>query len=419
MTLVLRVSGVALGYIFNIILARNLGAEESGIYFLAFTFLTILSLVSRVGLDQVVVRFIAQAAENERWQMVHQVWRASWTRTTVAGFALTVGLIVLAPWISIELFDEPQLIVPLRWFAASILPVALFNLVSEALKALKLIRQSQIVQVVIIRVFMLVAIIALGVNGTLNRIVVFYLYGALFSMVIGLVLWNRAVPIREAEQDPFDASILWESSWPLFWTTLTELSTSWIGIFALGIFSTTADVGVFALALRTAAFLSFALQAVDAIVAPRFASLFHSQEMGALKTVGKQATSLVTVMSVPLLLFFVVFRQPIMGFFGPDFVEGAGILALLSFGQFVHAVTGPVSLLLIMCGYEKLRRNIVVFVAILNLVLTFAIVPFYGIWGAAWVTVGSWVLQNALESYYVYRRLGIVVLGIPRFSGIK
>ncbi|UZJ41942.1 oligosaccharide flippase family protein [Prosthecochloris sp. SCSIO W1101] len=58
--LVLEVLGAGLTFLFNMVLARALGAEGAGIYFLAITVNTIATVFDRMGLDNTLLRLRLQ-----------------------------------------------------------------------------------------------------------------------------------------------------------------------------------------------------------------------------------------------------------------------------------------------------------------------------------------------------------------------
>ena len=76
-----------------------------------------------------------------------------------------------------------------------------------------------------------------------------------------------------------------------------------------------------------------------------------------------------------------------------------------------YAITGPKSTLLVMSGHEGVRCRIVLTTAVLSLVLNVALIPTWGITGAAVATALSWVVQNVLETIAVYLILGIRLAG--------
>ena len=64
---VMKALGAGLGFAFNVLLARMLGADGAGIFFLALTVTTIASVFGRIGLDNTLVRFTAGNAGVGNW----------------------------------------------------------------------------------------------------------------------------------------------------------------------------------------------------------------------------------------------------------------------------------------------------------------------------------------------------------------
>ena len=60
MTSLVRVFSAVIAFLLTLFITRELGAEEAGYYFLAFSFVAILSAFSRLGMDNTVVRFVAE-----------------------------------------------------------------------------------------------------------------------------------------------------------------------------------------------------------------------------------------------------------------------------------------------------------------------------------------------------------------------
>lgn len=56
---VARMSGALLAFIVTFVYAKWLGAEDFGLFILGLTLITVFSVISRLGLDQVVLKNIA------------------------------------------------------------------------------------------------------------------------------------------------------------------------------------------------------------------------------------------------------------------------------------------------------------------------------------------------------------------------
>jgi O-antigen/teichoic acid export membrane protein len=80
---------------------------------------------------------------------------------------------------------------------------------------------------------------------------------------------------------------------------------------------------------------------------------------------------------------------------------------ILLVGQFVNSAAGSVGSLLNMTGHERETARGIAVSAVINLLLNFILVPFWGIIGAAVGTAAGLVTSNVLLWWAVRKRLGI------------
>ena len=71
-------------------------------------------------------------------------------------------------------------------------------------------------------------------------------------------------------------------------------------------------------------------------------------------------------------------------------------LIILSVGQFFNAYCGSIGYLLNMTGKEKIFKNAILIGAILNIILNFVLIPYWGIIGAAVASAVSYFIMAAL-----------------------
>jgi O-antigen/teichoic acid export membrane protein len=240
---------------------------------------------------------------------------------------------------------------------------------------------------------------------------------AIAALAYGWMAWRRALAGRSlanpSQQIASSTKQLLASGSPLLIGALLQLVMQMSGTLFLGIWADNADVGQFAVAWRTAALIIFALLAVNAIAQPKFAELYSRGDMKSLAATAQRATFLMTACAAPVLLVFLAAPEIVMSVFGSDFVGGAVTLQILSVGQFVNVAAGSVGILLVMSGHEKEYRNVQVIAACVVLVLNVMLIPSHGAIGAAIAAASALIVQNVLFCYFVWKRLGIVVI-IPR-----
>ena len=95
--------------------------------------------------------------------------------------------------------------------------------------------------------------------------------------------------------------------------------------------------------------------------------------------------------------------------FGPDFVAGYPLLFLLCVGVVARSAVGPAESLLTMTGNENVCAFVYALTLTLNILLSVALIPLFGLWGAAIATAAAMVFEAAALSFTVWRRLGIAM----------
>ncbi len=412
----MKVLAAGLGFGLNILLARILGADGAGLYFLALTVVTVGMTIGRFGLDNTILRFVAMHASRGEWGAVKGVYRKSILLSTGVSSLVTLTLILSAPWLSESFFRKPDLAEPLQWMSLSVFPMAMLFLHSEAIKALKKVRDSQLVNGVLLPCFAICALVFLAPRFGVTGAAWSQTAGAVFAAIAGWWIWRRKTLSRPEEKGEFLFSSLFQSSMPLLWISLMGMVINWTAIFLLGIWGTNSEVGVFAAASRTAMLTSFILVSVNSIAAPKFAALYAIKDIEGVQRVARQSTKMMTLMAVPLLVVFLLAPGWVMGFFGPDFEKGGNLLAILAFGQFINVATGSVGYLLMMTGNERTMRNVIFLIGTFNVLISSLMIQMWGEYGAAIATAISVSVLNLCMYQALKRRVGISIVFIPSFT---
>ena len=406
----LKVLGAVLTFLFNLLLARSLGAEGAGLYFLALTVTTIATVFGRVGLDNTLLRFVASYAAVGKWDAVKGVYVKGIIMVLIASFVSALTVFFLAPVIAEKVFEKSALIVPMRWMAIAVVPSSLLIMYAQMLKGIKYIKESFIVYGISVPALLLVGIYVLKDTYGVIGVTWLYCIATVIAGFIGLYFWVFATPMLKNVKSSFKTKELLNSSVPLFWVALLSVFIESISPLVLGVWRDESDVGVFWMALRVAMLAELVFMPINSIVAPKFAALYKKKEKVALALLAKNSAKLMTVFASPLLFVFFVFPKYIMGVFGAGFDEGWIALSILGVGQFMNIVTGPSAYLLIMSGNENIVRNNSLFVAIVSLFINITLIPYMGLIGAALSVSICVSLKNVIAVYFVWLKLKICVV---------
>ncbi len=414
---VLRALAAILAFGVTVVLGRILGAEATGVYFLALTTVTVAATIGRVGLDNVVLRFVAAHASGDRWPRVSRVYHATLSVGLFCSCLVAAALYLSSDFLADTVFSDSLLATPIRIMAVAVVPLSLSVLISKALLGLSRVRDSVLVFGILPMGIALAGTWALASKWGVNGATAAYVFAVSAALVYGWMAWRRALagrslghPSREIASSTRELLV---SGIPLLVGDLLYLAMQVSGTLMLGIWADNVDVGQYTVAWRTAMLIGFVLLTVATIVQPKFAALYARGEMESLATTAHRATLLLIAFSAPVALLFLFAPGPVMNVFGSDFSNGATTLQILSVGQFINVATGSFVMLLVMTGREREYRNVLMVSTLVVLTLNVVLIPKYGAIGAAIATTSALVVQNILFGYYVRTKLGILMFS-PR-----
>jgi O-antigen/teichoic acid export membrane protein len=176
----------------------------------------------------------------------------------------------------------------------------------------------------------------------------------------------------------------------------------------LGVMSTSAEVGYFSISLKGAVLLSFALTAINMVTAPYITKLHYSNEKIKLQKIVTLSTRVAFIFCLFIALIFLIFGKDIISFlFGKVYVPSYLALVIISVGHLVNVACGPTGLVLNMTGFEKYSLRGVFFGLISNLLISFALIPLYGLIGASLAVMTSLIVTNIVQVISAQKKVGI------------
>jgi len=412
---VLRAFGAGLAFLLNVMIGRLLGASGAGLYFLALSMVSIGAVITKLGLDNTLLRFVASGASRGDWNGVLGVVRLGLRLAGGASLAAVILVFAFAPWIADQIFGEPVLAPTLRVMSFGIFTFAAMTLLAECLKGLKRIRNSMLVSGVLYPTIALVLIWPLASRFGATGVAMAYVAGTGGAAVIGWMMWRANTRAWLAPAPAFSRVALWKSSRPLWvMAVINRGILPWAPLFLLGIWGTSEDAGIYGAATRVAMLVTFFLTAMNTVIAPKFAELYTKGEIQTLGRLARRFALLITLAASPLFLVLIFAGDWVMGLFGPDFVRGGTALAILAVGQAVSTMTGSVGFLLMMTGHERDSRNASILSLLLMTGCAVVLIPAYGLIGAAISSAAALMTMNIYSVIVIRKRIGITMLPIGR-----
>lgn len=404
----LRVGGGGLAFGANWLLARLLGPSGVGIYYLAFTTITIAAVLSRLGLNETCVRYASPAFAAGDWATVVGVRRTASLLVLAAATVITVILLIAAPAISLYVFHQPELTNTLRVMVVALVPFAWLNIDASMLQSTGHVPAATVVQAVAVPgVFFLLLVLTSLLHAAPVVAAGCYTSATIIVFIVGRWVWRSSVTSSLLAATRYSSLRLLKTGLSIMGVNSISLIMSWTDTVCLGIWSSSSEVGRYNIAVRVALLTSLVVYAVCSAIGPKFAALYGQQNFAALRTLTQRTCLILLAIGLPMLIVLLVIPKIILGLFGNGFSDAYAALMILASAQFILVVVGAVGHLLIMTGHEATLRNILGVSALINVVLNVILVPRFGAVGAATATAISLTLMNILSVALAKKRLGI------------
>jgi len=397
----IKVLGAVFTFLFNILLARKLGAENSGIFFLCFTVALIAVVIGRAGLDNVALREIAKYAMHNKWGKLKGIFSSSIKISLISSTLMSLLIFFSTDVISDKLFNLPEMSKSLRIMSLIIVPLAIISIISSSLKGLKKIAQATVFESLLVPFLSVFSLYFLLKDNNLNQFLNYYVLIFITTLIMAFYYWRKNTKFIKEKTSSFSIREILDSSVPLLWVASMLFVNSWADRIFLGIYSNAESVGIYSVSMKTAMLVSFILVAVNSASSAKFSEFYQSNDIKSLSNYCTKSTNLMAIISLPVLILVILFSNLILNLFGSEFIIGSTALIILCFGQFINVATGSVGQILAMTKREKLLRKSILFGMFTNIILNLILVPLYDMNGAAIATSISWSISTIFAFYYV------------------
>lgn len=397
-------------FVITLLLARLLGAEQYGLYNLALTAITVTAALAAFGLDSALVRYIAMFARRRDDAGLWGVLQIGLSVTTILSVLLSAGLFILAEPIAQGIFHEPRL-APLLRVAGLIVPfLTLSNTIAAATQGFKRMQYATIARDILqplLRLTLVVGLTLVGMSAA-GAVAVFGIAVGAASLLL-LYFLNKLFllrrPLREGRRDTHEVL---RFSIPVFLSDLMTTFRENIQTLILGALNTATSVGIFAVVNQINMVGSMFQSAIATASRPIISELYDQGEWQQMGRMYQTTTKWTFTVNLPLFLTAVLFSEPILSIFGKSFVAGSTALALLAWAIMADISTGMCGIILDMTGHTTLKLVNAITRLVLSLVLSFLLIPPWGVVGAAAATliVVAFVnLLRLLQVFFLFRYL--------------
>lgn len=400
---------LVVGWPLQIYVARVLGADGLGIFTLLESLVATMAGLLSLGLAPTLVRFIPQHLERKEYEAIQRL-------------TIFVGIILLATgtlgagifWLAAELIVQLRPALSLHnsviALMALMIPVSLLSFAfGQGLRGFQEIRYmvlgSSILQL-LVKVVLTISLFSLGFQlmGYIWAVVISALFGAGW-MAVGL--YRRVIALPGGAEPSHSETLL--RSWRtyaavMYSNSLFGLITGRLDVYLLGAVAGVTAVGVLAVVKTLENLPGIFLRMLITVISPMLTAVHVRNERDELHFLFHLANDWLFRLSAPLLVFLLVFAEPMLRLYGEEFAKsGYAALIILTIGQTVNLGLGPLGTLLNMCGYERRMLKLTMIQMLAQGLGMVVLIPWLGLSGAA-ISIGASIIYVNLAALQLAKR---------------
>jgi O-antigen/teichoic acid export membrane protein len=405
--LAIQVGGAALDYLVNLLLARWMGLQQFGLYTYQLGWSQLLATVAWLGLTQASSRFIPTYAAQKDWSKLRGWVDGGRAAVLTAGLLLALAALAVTSALA---RGRPPSAVALAGFALVPL-LALVTLHQWLIRAARSSFWAYAPPALLFRLLLAAAAAAAHqVTGGLQALAALAAtaVAAAGTLALQIPALSRILP-RETWRAPRQYELpLWTRvGLPIFAVAVCQVAITQVDLVLLGLLRSPAEAGTYAAAMKVSEFAIFFHLGLVSAAAPLIVPVYRSGDRLELQRLLDSFGRVALVPHLVICGLIIALGLPLLGLYGSAFRAAYPAVVLLALGHLSNASTGPVTTLLMMTGRERSAARIFVVSTAAAVLLHAALIPRWGVEGAAWGTFLSAVLWNVWLATVARRTLRV------------
>ena len=408
--------------LFVLLAARYYGTSALGLYFLAWSTIDIASKLGLWGMDRSLIRDIARFNVDRSESTKDKIFGIIRFNVSIAfGLSLLVTgvVIIISPTIAELIFDDSNLIVPLRLLALALPCVVLTHTLIATTKALRLMQYEALVRHGLEPLVLLIgALTLIPLNLGATGLVIAHIFASFIAACSACFVVYRKYRYLGWRKQPLAKEIKKETiryTSPIAAMESLNLLVARIDIMLVGALLNSASAGLYGIALEIISMIKRVRQGFEPIFSPIVSELFYQKQRERLQRNYVLVTRWLMAGSLLPVVAILLFPNQILGFFNVQSAQAASALMVLALAYGLSGIFNAAESLLIMTGRTLLNTVLAGIVLVVNCSVAIVLIPKLGLVGAALGTFTAFTLVSVARIYQGYKRLHLTPFSYSLF----
>ncbi len=409
---VLRIAAMPIQIVIMMVLARSLGEHGLGVYFLIMSTGTVVARFAGLGLNQGVIRLVAESWKSERLGLRRLFFKLTLITCISAACASLVFGIWAGEYLGLAIFKsgeyvELSVLISIWLFFFTI--QAFFSGVMEAIQkvhwATFVMTGGMLRQVGMLTLLLITLAFYTSIDVCL--VTQYMLIVSIVSVIFSIYLFNQTLVVREGADHISWHKIL-ETSLPLMMTSFAIGISREVDTFVLSYLSEESEIGYYRASARIAELALLIEGILMVVIRPYLAELIVKEQWVRLSRVANIYVIFSLAFTVPLLIVAFFWGEKLLVvLFGAGFGEGATPMVIRLVGLILLLSLGPVIPILQVSKQSSILVHSMYIGVPIQIVLTYLGTLYMGVEGTALGWVLGMLIPRLLMAISCYRQLGV------------
>ena len=386
------------------ILARYLGPDGLGLFSMAVMVAGIIQLIAAFGIDSALIKYAAEYKEDE--SKLYPLFSSAFITILIIGVIASLALFVFSNTVA-SIFNMPSLSLLLKIYAL-VFPFSLAHgIIISYFNGLREMRYYAFIRVLrasLALAFILALLMfGLGVEGAMLGTV----FAIVVTVSVAMVIMKRFVHFTFSDYKKNTKMLASFGSRLVGANMIGEIYSS-VDIIMIGYFLTSTEVGYYAVAISLSRFFWLVPRAMSTVAYPAISEYWAKDNHQAINKLVDKSIKYSTCMLIFAGMAVIFFAKDIVSFlFTSEFLPAVLPLAILITGTVLYGIIASIGSIFASVGKVNLTLKIAAIHAVVSVLLNIALIPIYGIIGAATATAASYVLIVGIRIYFLRKSLAI------------
>lgn len=401
----IRLLGLILAFLSQLILAKILGVSQFGLYSVMLSIIAIMVAFTLLGFDHSLKKIVPEYVEKDERENLKSLISTSFSLVMIISIIISIFAILYFYFSSnIDFYYYVVCFLAFPFFIT-------MHFLMNVLHSLKEYTKADIILNILFPVGLI--LIFLAFNSFIYKPSILEIFYFRFALSLGLSIWifkQIRKNIYVQLFDRFNKGNLqkWLNlSIPLMLNSFFQLIILRSGVVMAGLLINNSSAGIYAVALMISDLCLLGINSVSMVLVPQISGLFQKNKINELQNLVTLSVRSMFFSTLIIILILYFFGLNILNLFGVDFLAAKPILDTLILAHLVSAIFGPAGYLLNMTNNHIVFLKLIFLASILNIILNYIFISILDIEGLAFSYILTNFFLSSAATFYVIKLLKI------------